>query len=600
MKISPTSVGAGGVALLLAGAALFPALGQEHPESLLPPGFDSPAPSPTPRPSQTGPAQLLPPTGSNPPASVAGAPAVAPLPSSDEALGNETAAELPPVDLSKYELPDSAKRSLAAVGPSSPASGGLAQNALGHADGRYLETLMRRLDAPIASRWMSIALRRMLLSKLDTPAQVNGADFAAERAWLLLRMGESVAARYLVQSVDIDNYTPKMFQVAMQASLATADPAGLCPLVERGSALDPARGWTLAQAMCAGLAGDPNAAGQQIDAARHQGVAGGVDLLLAEKIAGMGAEGRRAVTIEWAGVDRLTTWRFGLASASGADIPEPLYGTLRPQVRYWRALLPGPDPVTRASAAELAAAQGVFSSSALVDLYGEIADTGDNSAEAGTARDLRSAFADSDAQDRLTAMRGLWNGANGARARYGRLILTARAATGIPAEAAYSSDADALVASMLSAGLEQPAERWSAVAPRGSDAWAMLALASRSPTLVRYGDADSYRGRADAHKAQMLIAGLAGLGRLSLDDARGLARAARFDLDTQNPWTWAIDAAAQRHETGSVVLLAAVGMQTPVWQGVPPEMLYHICRDLRAVGLDGYARMIAAEAIARL
>ena len=40
-------------------------------------------------------------------------------------------------------------------------------------------------------------------------------------------------------------------------------------------------------------------------------------------------------------------------------------------------------------------------------------------------------------------------------------------------------------------------------------------------------------------------------------------------------------------------------MQTPAWAGVPPAMLYRIVASLRAVGLAGEARMIAAEAIAR-
>jgi hypothetical protein len=40
-------------------------------------------------------------------------------------------------------------------------------------------------------------------------------------------------------------------------------------------------------------------------------------------------------------------------------------------------------------------------------------------------------------------------------------------------------------------------------------------------------------------------------------------------------------------------------MQTSAWSGVPPESLYRIVSALRAVGLTGEARMIAAEAIAR-
>ena len=41
-------------------------------------------------------------------------------------------------------------------------------------------------------------------------------------------------------------------------------------------------------------------------------------------------------------------------------------------------------------------------------------------------------------------------------------------------------------------------------------------------------------------------------------------------------------------------------MQTGDWTGVPPHYLYRIVRALRAVGLEFEARMIAAEAVARL
>src|SRR3546814_5878236 len=50
---------------------------------------------------------------------------------------------------------------------------------------------MKATRAPVISRWASILLRRTLLSEVNTPANVNGADWAAERAWLLLRMGEA-------------------------------------------------------------------------------------------------------------------------------------------------------------------------------------------------------------------------------------------------------------------------------------------------------------------------------------------------------------------------------------------------------------------------
>ena len=49
-----------------------------------------------------------------------------------------------------------------------------------------------------------------------------------------------------------------------------------------------------------------------------------------------------------------------------------------------------------------------------------------------------------------------------------------------------------------------------------------------------------------------------------------------------------------------MALLAAVGMQTSDWRGVPPAYLFRIVRALRTVGLEYEARMIAAEALARL
>ena len=49
---------------------------------------------------------------------------------------------------------------------------------------------------------------------------------------------------------------------------------------------------------------------------------------------------------------------------------------------------------------------------------------------------------------------------------------------------------------------------------------------------------------------------------------------------------------------GAVALLAGVGMQTWSWRGVPAPYLFRSSRDLRLVGLEYEARMIAAEAMA--
>jgi hypothetical protein len=198
----------------------------------------------------------------------------------------------------------------------------------------------------------------------------------------------------------------------------------------------------------------------------------------------------------------------------------------------------------------------------------------------------------------MTALRQLWTGATGSQRSYARRVLTARAAAAVPPSADYAADADALVASMLSAGMDLRALRWRAVAPEGGDAWAMLALADPRARQVSERAVSRYAD-ADARKGQLLFAGLAGLGRLPADAAQGLAQSLEVPIGAENAWTRAITLAAGRDQPSAVLLLAAVGMQTRDWRGVSPQALFHIVAALRAVGLEGEARMIAAEAIAR-
>lgn len=614
LRISRTNTARLAIAVCLIGAGI-PALGQDSPESLLPPGFNdpagTPAPGATPRPRAQSPGGLTlapttlgrpaPPPSAAPPAApgeppVDGEvvdPVVAAILADAQAAAAVRAAEA-------YARALSAHRTLDRVGVAGPQDGALAPDAFRGADGVYVEELMRRLSAPIASRWLSMALRKTLVSRLDTPAGINGADFAAERAWLLVRMGESVAGRAVAQSVDPENYTPKLYNVLMQAGLATGDPGAFCPVADKAAASTRERGWVVARSICAALAGQP--ANQLLSANEKSGAARGIDILLARKVAGMGARGRQAVTIEWTSVDQLTAWRFGMALASGTEIPDTLIATVNPRVQAWRALSPMLDVRSRIAPADYAAARGVLSNAAMVDLYGALDNDDDQaSAELGIARDLRTAYTAGTRAERMTALKGLWDEPKTADGRYARLILTARAAARLPVDT-EGADVDRLVRSMLSAGLDRSALRWRDKAEKGGDAWAMLALADPDAGR-RYsaGDVGGYSGKDDADgvKRRMLFAGLAGLGRLSAEDIASGAESFDVKIGAENSWTRAIDRAARSNQPGLVVLLAAIGMQTPQWRGVPPEVLYRALGAMRAVGLGGQARMIAAEAIAR-
>jgi hypothetical protein len=575
----------------LAGAsslALVPALAQQRdrPESILPPGFGAPppAPAPTPAPSGVTPAPAPDPSSAAPDSMAAAtvldnATDVA-VDEGDASLDNGMDAAVAMVD-----LPPQAQRSTERVGLLDEADGGLGAAAFGSSDGRFLVGLMRRIDVPLASRWTSILLRRALLSRSDTPSNVAPADWIAERALLLARLGNADDARGLVAAVDSSNYTSRMYDAAMQAALASADPAALCGVADAAVAQTRLPSWALARAICQGLAGEGATANAEFDELRRSGRAGGVDVRLAEKVAAVGGGARRAIGIEW-NVDQLNAWRFGIAAATAVPIPANLQASVGPQVQAWLARAPLYPLADRLAAADRAASLGVFSSAALVDFYSAVYDDLDSDERAGTpSQALRQAYAAPDIPGRLSAMQSLWDGGAGWSGRYARLILTARAAGALPQGDGVSGTAlDEAIASMMSAGLDIQAARWAGRVEAGSLGWALLAVgAPRTPFTI---DAKQVEGFGHP---ELLGAGLGGLGRAPVGEG----------LTGQDAWTRALDRAVAGREPGTVALLAAVGLQTPRWASVPAARLYRIVAALRAVGLEPEARMIAAEALTR-
>ncbi|HEX9932914.1 MAG TPA: hypothetical protein VGB08_08750, partial [Allosphingosinicella sp.] len=473
--------------------------------------------------------------------------------------------------------------------------------------GAYLAALMDQLEAPIPSRWTSMLLRRALMSRVPSPAAVHPVDWVSERAALLLRMGEADAARSLVQSVDVVAYTPRMIQTALDTALATSDPAALCPLIVPGRSLNDATVWGMADAMCAAMAGEAGRASELIDRARSRGEASGADLLLAEKVVGAGTDSRRAVNIRWEEVERLTPWRAGLIGATGAEVPERLVDAAEPRIQAWFARAAMIPTERRMEAAFVAAALGVFSSSALVEMQSLLFEAAEPEEAGNTpAGRLRIAYAHRDPNQRIRALRDLWDDGEGPLQRYGRRILTASAATRIAPSEERNEDADELIAAMLSAGLDEEAARWSDVVAGGETdplAAALLALGSPRAPGDASGVVETFQAADDSRddrRTQMLVAGLAGLDRIPAEEASQLAAGLGTPLGRQDRWTRALDEAVRARQPGTVALLAAVGMQAPDWERVPPSHLFRIVRALRLAGLEFEARMIAAEALMRL
>jgi hypothetical protein len=508
------------------------------------------------------------------------------------------------------EYPSYARRDPFMAGALDAASTAIGADPWGRANGVFLSTLMRRMDTPIASRWAHIGLRDALLVRVHSPGGVNPVDWAAERVWLLLRMGEADAAQMIVANVDTDRFTPKMTQVAVQSALASSDPLALCPLTDGMHKIE-SRILPLVQAICAGLNGEPDSASAQIESARRHGSIGGIDLALAQKLAGATTDTGTAATIEWEPVQGLTSWRYGLATATAMSPPKRLMDSASPQVHAWYARAPLIPFEDRLQSARIAAGLGVFSSQALVDVYSSIYDNTDPNDLGGTdAWQLRLAFAGRDQETRLAAMRRLWSaGGDDRTQKEASRALLATAAARIEPDADLQDDAPELIASMLAAGLDADAARWAKAVARmdneqGDRCWAMLALGSPdgSGVDVSASRVNDFIGRDKSlgrKRSAFLVAGLAALGRLDAGAASRLNSRYRLHIERPSPWAQMIDAAAKRNQRGTVLVLAGTGLQGTDFEGVPSAQVFHIVMALRNTGQQFLARMVASEALAR-
>ena len=575
---------------LLGGAALLalPAIAQQAGQSAPAPATNNAATAPATSPARTAPSS-----------------ADGPDESGVEIVSADTLRRPPP----PVEYPGWARRDPFEVGLLDPQGRGLGAQPWGDSSGAFLSTLMRRMQTPIASRWAEMALRNALLARTRAPRDVHPVDWAAERAWLLLRLGEADAGRMLVAAVDTNRFTPKMTQVAVQSALATADPPALCGFEEQIRRHERPVS-QLISAMCASLAGEPESAAAQIDNARRYGRIGGIDLTLAEKVVGAGSNTGRSVTLEWEPVERLNSWRFGLATATGTVPPDRLIAAASPQLRAFQARSPLLSPEERIESALVAAGLGVFSSQALIDLYSAIYDSTDPSDLPNSdAWQVRQAFVAKSMDDRVVAIRRILDLGKDGLAREGARAAAARAASLIRPDSKYQSDAPDLIAAMLAGGFDRAAARWADAIGDMDDeqddrCWAMLALAS--PNAVSMGIAgsrvSSFIRRDDSpgkRRSALLVAGLAGLGRISTASANNYNRSNGFGLGLETSWTRMIDAAGRRGQAGTVLVMTGVGLQGIEPERIPAAHLYRALAALKATGQDYTARMIAAEALAR-
>ena len=162
---------------------------------------------------------------------------------------------------------------------------------------------------------------------------------------------------------------------------------------------------------------------------------------------------------------------------------------------------------------------------------------------------------------------------------------------------------------MFAGGYDGQAARWAQAVARMDDeqadaAWAMLALGAPDASKIDidqdriedFADRDNSPGK---QRTALLVAGLAGLGRIDAQTAGRLNEAYDLGLGRQTAWTRLIDGAAMRRQEGTAMILTGLAMQAPSMADVPALYLFHATNALRRTGLEAMARMIAAEALAR-
>lgn len=586
------------------------AIAQQGPESLLPPGFDKPQPKAAPQA----------PTNSGGPTTIS-SPVVQAIPGrSAPSGGNVTLpANIPSLDRiekmspeelatllgnkPKFDVPAGARRELKQLGVLDESEGGLPSWTFAGQNASLVRAVLAGNNGQLVSRWGHILLRRALASRLEAPSGMAAVEFAALRASLLVRMGEGTAARELVQDIDAVNYSPELSQAALDAYVQTGDFTGACPVVMLQGGARKDNQWKMFQAICSAYSGEASRAMTVLDRLTPGGGMERIDVLLAQKYAGAASRGQRAVKIEWDGIEGMTPLRYNLALAVGLEPPASLTASAPYRLRANPASSSFAPLQLRAEAADFAAGQGILSSAAMVDLYSQVFALGGSGDWASRAEQLQAAYLAASDKEKVGAITALWGDRSVPLQFYSRQVLTAYAAARLPVSSDFIEESPGLIASMLSAGLDENAVKWGAVVPNGSEGWALLALAqaNRSAEVSRdqidtFRDADESEEQA---KTRMFIAGLAGLRRVSQQTGNDLASDMGFSLAANSRWAQAIDQAASVNNPGMVAILAAVGMQGPTWSKMTPRHLYHIVAALDRVGLRAEARMIAAEAVAR-
>lgn len=502
----------------------------------------------------------------------------------------------------------------AVIGLHGPKTGGFGEDLWSGSSGPFVRDLMRDMAAPTASRWAHVLLRRALLSRTPTPEEVLPANFVAERAHLLLRMGEAEGARRLAAQVPVASFTRRMFEVAPHAYLAAGDVPGLCPMVQAGITVSPDPVWPLTSAVCAALQGDDAGAMLTLDRERENRTAKTFDIQLAEVVATTLAGGDRGVNAAWPQNTRLTTYRLGMALAGGVEVPRQRLASANAAVQGWLVRQGAVPLAVRLEAARTAAATGALPTRELIDVWSlQAASIDETAIRSLPVGKLRAAYQQQNPAEKLQALQALWETARSPQDRVALYLAASDAAARLPRDPALVEAAPELGRALLLAGRVSAARGWYELAraeARGGNAqsgaalmrlWPLVAVADahgrvpRSAALFELWDDAQEGDRADrARRRQLVSAALSGLRLLPMAE---LPRSARVE-PVANSYTRRLRDAANAGRRGEVILLAGLGLGRDAAR-VSPAYLHEITWALTNVGLRREAGLIAAEILIR-
>jgi hypothetical protein len=478
--------------------------------------------------------------------------------------------------------------------------------------------LLAQAPLPTASARLNLELRRLLISQAPIPQNVDALGFTAQRVMALLRLGDALGAKRLAQKVPVALYSRAFYTVARHANLAAFSIGSTCPLATNAVVFSQDPTWALLFALCAGLQGDDGGAALALEIARKNQFVNSFDLQLTDKaITAATGGGLRSTLVAFPQGLPLTSYRLAAVYAGNQAIAPSLFARTNVSVQGWLVRQPLIDPQVRIEAGLRVAGLGMLTPQEWISLLTiQAANTGGRPLGNDLAGLLARAHKQPTHKLQLESVAKLWTRLWtrdwGEVQRASVYIATAGVTRRIAPNSAYLAQAPDIVRSLVLSGAYAQAHAWWPLLMAGSDAqaralaWPLLELtdfenriASSSARIEASLEAwnDTAQSAQADRRSKLLLAALQGLGYQSAFKADASWGGAPDKDPPEGAVFDGLRQAAARNARGEVLLWSAYAIGGAL-QNLRPEALREVMRAMTRVGMNGEARIIAAEALA--